>query len=66
LGLAAAAFDFQSLLLHGGKMSAACDKADISARFRQRRAESSSDTSGADNRNPHGNSPLKISPSPDI
>ncbi len=53
MGLAAAALDFQALLLHGGKMGAARDKGDIGARLGQRRAESTSDTSSADNRNPH-------------
>jgi hypothetical protein len=53
MGLAATALDFQSLLLHGGKMRAARDEGDIGARFRQRRAKSPADPSGADNRNPH-------------
>ena len=52
--LAAAALNFQSLALHGGKMGAACDEADIGAGLGQRRAESASNAPGADNRNTHG------------
>jgi hypothetical protein len=58
MSLAAAALDFQPLRPHGGEMGSTRDKGDIGARFRQRRAESPSDTARADNRNSHRHSPL--------
>jgi hypothetical protein len=62
MGLAAAAADFQSLALHGGKMGAARDESDIGTRFGQRRAEPASDAAGADNRNTHGISSDRLQP----
>ncbi len=53
MGLTAAALNLQSPVLHGGKMGAARDEADIGARLGQRRAKSTTDTTGADNRNAH-------------
>jgi hypothetical protein len=57
MDIAARTADFQSCAFHGGQMGAACDEGDIAARFRQRRAESTADPAGADNRNTHGFSP---------
>ncbi len=54
MGLAAAALNFQSLALHGGKMGAARDEYDVGTGRGQRRAESASDAACADNRNTHG------------
>ena len=62
VGLAAAALDFQSLALHGGKMGAARDKGDIRAGLGQCRAKTPSDAAGADNRNTHSVSPCSINP----
>jgi hypothetical protein len=54
MGLAAAALNFQSLALHGGKMGAAGDEDDIGAGLGQRSTKSASNATGADNRNTHG------------
>jgi hypothetical protein len=42
------------MAFHRGKMRAACDEGDIGSGLGQRHTKPASNTSGTDNRNPHG------------
>ena len=54
MGVAARALNFQTIALHGREMRAPRNESDVGARLGQRRAETTSDAAGADNRNTHG------------
>ena len=57
MGVAARALNFQSVALHGREMRAPRDERNVSAGLGQRRAETTPDAAGADNRNTHYQSP---------
>src|SRR5947209_11160592 len=60
MNVAAGALNFQPFALHGGKMSAACDEGDVGAGLGQRRTETASDATRADNRDTHEIFPLLL------